>query len=239
MTPFYTTYAESFMEEFPKKADTSFIGQWVPVTINKMKKFLGLLLLTGIVQKPSLKMYWLTEQLLSTPVFSKIMERNNFLLILKFLHFNNNDDPAFDPNDEDRDRLRKIRPFLDLSCEHLSYQPRKSLSVDESLVLFKGRLKFKQYIKSKRSSFGIKLYKLATSHGITLDLLMYSGKEMLGEDDPNSDMPATERIPSVLMESFLGKGHVLYTDNFYTNPALVSHFLKNKTHLCGTIRSNC
>ena len=40
------------------------------------------------------------------------------------------------------------------------------------------------------------------------------------------------------MEPFLGKGHVLYTDNFYTSPALASHFLKNKTHLCGTIRSN-
>ena len=36
-------YAESFMEEFLEKADNSFIGQWVPVTVNVMKKFLGLL----------------------------------------------------------------------------------------------------------------------------------------------------------------------------------------------------
>ena len=42
-------YAESFMEEFPVKADNSCIGQWVPVTMNEIKKFLGLLLLTGIV----------------------------------------------------------------------------------------------------------------------------------------------------------------------------------------------
>ena len=185
-------------------------------------------------------MYWLTEQLLSTPVFSKIMKRNKFLLILKFLHFSNNDDLGFDQNDENRDRLHKIKPFLNLSCEGFRkvYQPGKTLSVDESLVLFKGRLKFKQYIKTKRSRFGIKLYELATSHGTTLDLLVYSGKGMFGEDDPNSDMPAMERIPSVLIESFLGKGHVLYTYNFYTSPALASHFLKNKTHLCGTIQSN-
>ena len=62
---------------------------------------------------------------------------------------------------------------------------------------------------------------------------------MFGEDDPNSDMPATERIPSMLMEPFLRKGHALYTDNFYTSPALASHFLKDKTHLCGLIWSNC
>ena len=42
-------YTESFMEEFSEKVDNSPIGQWVPVTMNEMKKFLGLLLLTGIV----------------------------------------------------------------------------------------------------------------------------------------------------------------------------------------------
>ena len=95
-------YVESFMEEFPEKADNSFKGQRVPVTTKGKKKFLGLLLLTGTVRKFNLKMYWLTEQLLSTPVFSKIMKCDIFLLILKFLHFNNNDDPSFDLNDENR-----------------------------------------------------------------------------------------------------------------------------------------
>ena len=132
--------AESFMKEFPEKADNSFVGQWVPVTMNEMKKFLGLLLLTDFVQKPDFKICWLTEQLLSTPVFSKIMKRDRFLLILKFLYFNNNYDPGFDPNDENRDRLHKIRPFLGLSRERFRkvYQTGKTLSVDESLILFKG-----------------------------------------------------------------------------------------------------
>ena len=100
------------MEEFPEKAHNSFIGQQVPVTMNEMKKFLGVLLLTGTVRKPSLKMYWLTEQFLSSPVFSKIVKRGRFLLILKFLHFNNDDDLGFDPNYENRDWLHKIAPYL-------------------------------------------------------------------------------------------------------------------------------
>ena len=54
----------------------------------------------------------------------------------------------------------------------------------------------------------------------------------------NSDMPTTERIPSVLMEPFLGKGHILFTDNSYTSPSLASFFLDNQTHLCGTICPN-
>ena len=43
--------------------------------------------------------------------------------------------------------------------------------VDKSLILFKGRLHFHQYIKTKRARFSIKLYELTTSDGITLDVL--------------------------------------------------------------------
>ena len=77
------------------------------------------------------------------------------------------------------------------------YSPGKNLSVDESLVSYKGQLKFKQYIKTKRARFGIKLYELATSDGITLDFLIYCSKGMFTNDDPNSDFPTTERIPAV------------------------------------------
>ena len=37
------------------------------------------------------------------------------------------------------------------------FSPGKDVSLDESLVLFKGRLSFQQYIRSKRARFGIKL----------------------------------------------------------------------------------
>ena len=51
-------------------------------------------------------------------------------------------------------------------------------------------------------------------------------------------MPSTERIPSVLMTPYDGKGHVLYTDNWYTSPTLAFFFLSKQTHLCGTVRKN-
>ena len=106
------------------------------------------------------------------------------------------------------------------------YNPGQNLSVDESLVLFKGRLKSRQYIKTKRPPFGIKLYELRTSEGITLDFMVYYGKGMFTDDSLNSDMPATERIPAVLMENYLGKGHTLNTDNFSTRPTLASYFFE-------------
>ena len=123
----------------------------------------------GIIYKPSITSYSSTDELFSTPIFSQLVTRNRFQLIEKFLHFNNNLDPNYDPLDENRDR-----PILDIlrrQCKSVWY-PGKELSVDQSLVLFKGRVKFRQYIKRKRARFGIKLYVLTTSDGITLDFLV-------------------------------------------------------------------
>ena len=67
----------------------------------------------------------------------------------------------------------------------------------------------------KRSQFRIKLYELTISTGITLDFMTYCGKGLFHEHDQHSDMPTSERIPINLMQSFLGKGHILFTDNYY------------------------
>ena len=61
---------------------------------------------------------------------------------------------------------------------------------------------------------------------------------MFDDDDPCSAMPSTERIPSVLLQEYLGSGHVLFTDNFYTSPSLAAYLLENDTHLRGTVKLN-
>lgn len=190
--------------------DNTCLAQWEPVTFLEIKKFIGVMLLMGIIYKPSLHMYWSTDIDYSTQVFSQIMKRDRFFLILKFLHFHDND--AFDV--ENIDRLHKVRPLINLLRERFRkvYNPGKELSVDESLVLYKGRLKFKQFIRTKRARFGIKLYELCPSSEITLDFLVYCGKGMYDDDDLHSDMPSSERVPMVLMEPFI------FTDNYYTSP---------------------
>ena len=126
-----------------------------------MKQFLGLYFLMGILKKPGIEMYWSKDPLFSTPIFTAIMTRNRFKLILKFLHFNNNRN-APRPNDPNADKLYKLRPLLDHLYEKFQevYTPNKYISIDESLLLWKGRLSFKQYIPLKRARFGIKTFML-------------------------------------------------------------------------------
>ena len=45
----------------------------------------------GLIQHHTLQDYWATDEVLSTPFFATVMKRNRFLLLLSFLHFNNNE----------------------------------------------------------------------------------------------------------------------------------------------------
>lgn len=55
--------------------------------------------------------------------------------------------------------------------------------------------------------------------------------------DDESHILKWQQMPVVLIQLFLGKKHVLYTDIFYTCPNLASHLLDHKTHLCETVRT--
>ena len=168
----------------------------------------------GNVNKPNVNIYWATDDLYWTPIFAKTMSRDRLKLILKFSHFNYNSDPNHDPKDANRDGVHKTRSFLDMIRDRFQkvYNPGQNLSVDKSLVLFKGRLHFRQYIKTKCACFGIRLYELTTSGGIIPDVLVYCRARML-EDNENSSLPLSKRIPEELMTPFLDEGHVLFTDN--------------------------
>ncbi|XP_023230290.1 piggyBac transposable element-derived protein 4-like [Centruroides sculpturatus] len=209
---------------------------WEPVSIEEMFVFLAICIMEGILYKPDEKMYWSRNELFLTPSFSKLMTKKKFLTIKKYLHFADTD--TFDPETHPNPKLNKIWPLI----EHLNfkfstlYTPEEDITVDESLLLFKGRLSWKQYIRSKRARFGIKFYNLCeSSSGYLWNFTIYTGKgTVLNEKYKN--MPLTTQIVLTLVEPLLGKGYCLTTDNFYTSPQLADYLLSFQTDYCGTLR---
>ena len=101
-------YAAQFLEVNQEKAGNTYYREWTDVTASEMKKIIRLILPMGIIYKPQTHMYWSTKELYSTPVFSELMTRNRFDIIMTFLHFNDNNNPECDPASEDRDWLYKV-----------------------------------------------------------------------------------------------------------------------------------
>lgn len=107
------------------------------------------------------------------------MSRDRFMLIMKFLHFTDNEAPV---DKHPNPKLRKLWSVLTRMTEMFQtlYTPERDVSVDESLLRFKGRLSWKQYMPLKRARFGVKFFVLCeSSSGYIWNMLMYMGKVLL------------------------------------------------------------
>ena len=112
----------------------------------------------------------------------------------------------------------------------------REVTMDESLMLNKGRLSWIQYIPLKRARFGIKFYLLCKSKsGCVYDMIIYTGKETK-TNKKYEHLPISSQIVMTLLEPLFGKGYCLTTDNFYTSPQLAELLLSHKTDCYGTVK---
>ena len=208
---------------------------WYPVTKDEMKAWISLYLDMGLVTKPNLSSYWSTDPALSSPFFPSIMSRDRFLQILRYLHFaDNTQAPRADS--ADFNKLYKLQPFLDLIIPMFQqvYKPNRQLAIDETLIKFKGKVHFRQFIPIKPGRFGIKAFSLAESgSGYLLNSKIYTGKE---GDVVQRDLGRTA-VMSVI-EPYLDKGYYVFMDNYYTSVQLFEDLEERRTLACGTVRSN-
>ena len=103
---------------------------------------------------PTLEDYWSISTRYKNNVVQNIMSRNRFELILRFLHFSDNEKAS-------DDRIYKVRDLIDKLIENFQkiLEPEEFLAVDETMVPFRGRLIFRQYIPGKAHKYGVKLFK--------------------------------------------------------------------------------
>ena len=165
-----------YVEQYQLNSDDKSSSSWTPTTATENGHFLALHFLTEIVQKSLIRQYWSTGPLLQTSVFYQVITRSRFEKILQFLNFADNS--KYDTTDLGRDKLFKVRDILDflVDCFKTVYIPSENISINEKLLLYKGRLLFKQYVPSKRAGFGIKLFSLCEDSGYLWNSFLYLGK---------------------------------------------------------------
>ena len=138
--------------------------------------------------------------------------------IKPYLHFTDNQEEVTVKNSPNYDKLIKVRKLLDLLLRRLSevYNPERNLAVDETLLEFKGKTYFRQFIPIKPCRFGINCFTLAeSSSGYVLVSKIYTGK---GQGVQGRDLG--RRVVMDLMEKFLDKGYVLFMANYYSSVPL-------------------
>jgi hypothetical protein len=85
--------------------------------------------------------------------------------------------------------------------------PKEAVCIDETLVPFRGRLSFRQFIKNKCHKFGIKLYKLCLEKGYTYNMTVYCGQDKV------EGQTSSQNVVLTLAKNLFNKGRTIYTDN--------------------------
>jgi hypothetical protein len=157
-------YVEQYIQKCTLKP-RSHVRKWEPVTGEEIYVALGLMMLMGIVQMPTLKSYLSKDPFLETPIFYQTMTQDRFELITKFLNFTDNStrDTYTGPP-----KLFKIQPILELlnkKCQS-AYLPAENIAIDESLTLLTYRPHVPNPVGRGRSSTNPQPERLTGRHFI-------------------------------------------------------------------------
>lgn len=205
------------------------------LTEKELYAFLGINFCMGYHKLPSYKLYWNTSEDLNVRSISKAMSRDRFREILSNIHVNNN---ANLPNNN-KDKLYKLRPMIDALNKIFpeAYRGTRELSVDESMIKFKGRSTIKQYNPMKPIKRGYKLWCIADQKGYILKYSVYQGKnETLEQEFDKYNLG--ERVVLKLTKPFWKQQRIILFDNYFTSITLLERLKNEQTLACGTIRNN-
>ncbi len=265
------------VEADPTKASTYYekMCKWFDETrgfcVRRIRLLLGIILAMCLCVKRTESKYWAKpnakrkrqtddcDTLLETPGFGRIISRDRFRFMKRYLHFVDN---STLPNrtHEDYDPIGRIRPILDYFNWKFShhYMPGPRITIDESLVGMKNRNPIMQYIANKKHHrWGAKLYVLAeVGTGYTYRMRVHNkvDQEKYTEMPPRISIAESDSITKNLTnvdrlvlhlmdgteteQSLLAKGYNLYTDNYYTSVPLAVCLQELETTLTGTVRRN-
>lgn len=216
--------------------ESSIAKNWEFVDADEMRAMIGLWIVMGIHQLPSIRDYWSTNPWLRVAKVADTMPRTRFEAVMHFLHANNNshDLPHDDPN---RDKIFKIRPILNqLSSRFLvHFNPYQALSIDESMIAFKGRSSIKQFMPVKPIKRGFKTWVLACPRtGYTFAFDPYTGKS--GEPCTGGlGSSVVHRLVSLLPQK---PGFIVHHDRYFTSVDLAEQLMVDGVYMCGTIMGN-
>ena len=162
--------------------------------------------------------------MLETPFFKRVMSRNRFEILWRYLHFSDN--TTIDTT-EPLAKVKWVFEYLTNRFRRM-FTPHDRISIDEGMLCWRGRLAFRVYNPAKPTKYGIKSYILCDSRtGYCHAMQPYCG---------NSS--TLKEIVTNLLGDLLDKGYTLYMDNFYNSVELSSELLRRKTHTVGTLRKN-
>jgi hypothetical protein len=123
--------------------------------------------------------------------------------------------------------LYKIRKLLNIANDIFKnvHQSGEIIAVDKSMIPYRGRLNFRQLIRTKLINMALNFLKCMEVMGIQNKIIIYEGKQSIKGES------LSETIVSDFCENYLNEGRTTVTDNFYTSVPIAEKMLLKKKAL--------
>ena len=200
-------YKESAEEEDFKKSEFLF----APLDRTELLAFLGLSVLRGTVPLESAAQ--LFHGAFSPPPFRATMSQRRYSKVLSCISF---DDRASRADRRRGDKFCIMRDVFRKFDGNLRkhYKPSDCLTIDETLVPYRGRCPFKVYMPSKPGKYGMLVRSVADARsGYIWKLWPYSGRpEVPGESPPDVVMESVPQLVHFLVKDIKNSGRNVTMD---------------------------
>ena len=206
------------------------------VTIDELKVFFSIILLSGYVKCRSRRMYWESAPDTHNEAVSNAMTRNRFDEIMKYIY-------CYDPDEADEaDKCAKVRPLIEKLNElFMKYRPtEKKADVDESMVPYFGSYgaSIKQAMRQKPVRFGYKVWCLNYPSGYLLAFDVYQGSKGQNTDYKDVFGVGGGNVLSLIDHFPEHEPLHLFLDNFFTSILLLEEMNKRNIFVTGTFRKD-
>lgn len=202
--------------------------------VAELRKFLGILFITGYNTRPEIQTYWATDISVECAVIRAAMPRDRFLRVKKYFHVCDN--RQIDKND----KFAKVTPLNDLMNEKFMQFGLFShnLSIDEQMIPYYGRHSCKMFMKGKPIRFGFKYWALCSADGYLYSFIPYGGAKAKPEPEYEQYGLGETVVLKLLKNIEYPLQHCVAFDNFFTSHRLISRLSQMNYFCTGTIRDN-
>lgn len=210
------------IQQFAEYTNNTAPHGWRHTTVAELYAFIGVHIYMGIDRLPETEMYW--SATFGHPYIMQLFSRDRFKQLLRFFAVSSR------PEENDvRDPLPYVRSLIaNLNTSFaIHYDAGHYLCIDESMAAYKGRATIKQFIPSKPHKWGYKIYCLCSDNYL-LRFEVYEGAQA------GSAYGSTHDLVMRLVAGYGNKDRILFTDQFFTSPALMAALKAIGIRLCGS-----
>ena len=234
----YASYHQRYIAKKPNV-------HWRRTNFNEMQAFIGMIICMGVDRKTALEDYWSSDKFLHNAGIASVMVRSRFQMLMRYFHLA---DPASDPRREldeevrrrrcEADPLYKINPWLEPIVGRCveNYQMGQEICIDEGMVRFKGRSKFKQRLPHKPDRDGFKVWQVCDSKtSYIANFSPYLGVKYKSRPDGKKQERGTvKKITMELVAPFTGVNHILFCDSLFTSVNTAMELMELDIYMVGS-----